>query len=63
MTQTEILWCAVTGAAVLWVAVHALVHALHHSKSGRRIPLLGMGRERDIFFIPGDNDDDDDDWD
>ncbi len=59
MTQTEILWCAVTGAAVLWVTVHAR----HHGKSGRHIPLLGMGRERDIFFIPGDNDDDDDDWD
>ena len=62
MTQTEILWCVVTGAAVLLVTVHAMVHALRRGKSGH-MPLLGMGRERDIFFIPGDEDDDDEDRD
>ena len=63
MNQAMTVWFLIAGILGLVFGFQALVHR-HGPQSrtharGRHI--IELGRDRDIFFIPGDKDDDDDD--
>lgn len=67
MTHPEIVWCAIAGvllcAFVLRFAVRFISDfrqgCFRHCHSGKRI--LEIGRETEMFYLPGDVDDDSDD--
>lgn len=67
MDQPTTIWCVIMGILFLTFAMHAIekmreLHrqpnrAINHS----RRHLIELGKERDIFFIPGDVKDDEND--
>lgn len=63
MNQAMTVWFLIAGILVLVFVFQALGHRhgvnRHTHPRGRHI--IELGRDRDIFFIPGDKDDDDDD--
>lgn len=63
MTQPMIMWCMIAGVLLCAFVLRAVdrYHAGNHSDDRRPHRFVEMGRERDIFYIPGDMDDDDSD--
>lgn len=62
MNHPMIVWCAIAGVllcAFLFSAVERYVNECrHHNHKSRH--LLEIGKEKDMFYIPGDVDEDDD---
>ncbi|MDE7141760.1 MAG: hypothetical protein K2O33_02565 [Muribaculaceae bacterium] len=55
MNVPFVTWCVIVFAVIAIVAGRALRHVwLDQRKAGRRMPLFGMGQEREEFFVPGD---------
>lgn len=71
MDQPTTIWCAIMGILFLTFSIHAIekMRELHrqpnrvHHHIFNRHHLIELGKERDIFFIPGDvKDDENDDY-
>lgn len=65
MNHPVIVWCAIVGALLCTFFIRAIHHRRHakvrvHAKHHRHF--LELGKEKEIFFVPGDPTDDDD-WD
>lgn len=62
MTRPMIVWCVIAGvllcAFLFRAAERYFIESRHHGHKPRHI--VEIGREKDIFFIPGDIDEDDD---
>lgn len=57
-----IVWCAIAGVllfAFLFRAVERYYTIFHH-KAHKHRHLFEIGKDKDIFFVPGDIDEDDD---
>lgn len=63
MNQAMTVWFLIAGILVLVFVLQALGHrhGAHRHTHARGHRIIELGRDRDIFFIPGDKDDDDDD--
>lgn len=62
MTLPMIVWCVIAGVLLLTFVFKAIErHSAGTHHCGVRHHILEIGKERDIFFLPGDPDDDDDD--
>lgn len=62
MNHPMIVWCAITGVllcAFLFRAVERYCKECRHRDHKPR-HILEFGKEKDMFYIPGDNDVDDD---
>lgn len=61
MNQQIFVWCAIVAVLLFALLFRAIVkrHATCHNKRFLMRRVFEIGRERDIFFIPGDCDDDD----
>ena len=62
MSQPMIAWCAIAGVLLCALLFRAIErhHNECHQNGRKHSHLFEIGREKDIFFIPGDIDDDDD---
>lgn len=69
MEQTVLIWCVIMGVLLLTFAMHAAArlrrsaHSPHtvagHHRNHHHHHFIELGRERDMFYIPGDRKDDD----
>lgn len=64
MDQTVIIWSVIMGVLLLTFAIHAVgrlrqAHSHRQTAHHPRHHFIELGRERDMFFIPGDRRDDD----
>jgi hypothetical protein len=59
-----IVWCVIAAVLVLVFAVRAIECCVAVRKNDKRRskPLFEAGREREVFYVPGDFDDADDDF-
>lgn len=62
MNQPMIIWCVIAGVLLLAFVLRSIER--HHASCGRHAHkprhIIEIGRERDMFYIPGDTDYDDD---
>lgn len=58
MTQQIMIWLVIVCGLALMFAVRAIVHVYHRHGAGH---VLTVGRDRDIFYVPGDCPESDDD--
>lgn len=54
MIQLMYFWYITVGIVLLIFLVNFIVYLLSHRKSYAHKSLIGIYRERDIFYIPGD---------
>lgn len=62
MSQPMIVWCAIAAIllfAFMLRAIERYYTECHHN-GGKPRHLFEVGKDKDIFFVPGDTDDDDD---
>lgn len=62
MSQPMIIWCTIVGVllvAFIFRAVERYYTEGHHN-GGKPKHLIEIGKDKDIFFIPGDINEDDD---
>lgn len=62
MSEPMIVWCVIAGVLLLAFVIRDIEKSLNgrrrHSAHGAH-HLFGMGKEREMFYIPGDVDDED----
>lgn len=65
MSQPMIVWCVIAGALLLTFVLRAVGHRYASVRQVDRKPrrFIEMGKDRDMFFIPGDVDEEDDEFD
>lgn len=65
MSQPMIVWCVIAGVLLLAFVLRAVEHRYATLRSVGRKPrrFIEMGKDRDMFFIPGDVDEEDDEFD
>ena len=62
MNQPMIVWCTIVGVllfAFVFRAVEYYFTERRHKAANRHHLALQIGKEREMFFVPGDADDDD----
>lgn len=60
MSQTMIIWFVITGILTTIFIARAIVARLHaHHTHAQHRGFISIGKDRDIFFLPGDSEDDD----
>lgn len=64
MYNPMIFWYAVVGLLLLVLVWHSLSrgHVTNHHRARHARHFIEIGKERDMFFAPGDPDKDDDDY-
>ncbi|CCX47536.1 unknown [Bacteroides sp. CAG:927] len=63
MSQPMIVWCTIAGLlllAFLFRAIERYFTECHPNNSNKPRHLFEVGKDKDIFFVPGDIDEDDD---
>ncbi|MDE5726814.1 MAG: hypothetical protein K2F86_06605 [Duncaniella sp.] len=61
MNEQMIRWCAIVGILLCIFITRCLVwYFSHPNRKARHSHLIEIGKEREIFFVPGDEEDDDD---
>lgn len=63
MSQPMIVWCVIVGALFFAFAFNAVWHFCKERRMGKKGKrhFIGMVKEREIFYCPGDMLDDEDD--
>ena len=61
MTQLMYFWYITVGIVLLTFLVNFIVYLLSHRRNHAHKSLIGIYRERDIFYVPGDKLNDEDD--
>lgn len=61
MSQPIIAWCVTAGMLLCTFMLHAILHYRSTHRNATHAPrhVIEIGREQDIFYIPGDTDDND----
>ena len=61
MSQPIIAWCVTAGLLLCTFMIHAILHYRSTHRNATHAPrhVIEIGREQDIFYIPGDTDDND----
>lgn len=63
MNEQMIIWCAIVGVLMCTFVVRGLLYHRKHSQRSavrhHRIPLIEIGKEKEIFYLPGDRYDED----
>lgn len=59
MTHLMYFWYITVGIVLLAFLVNFIHYLMSHKKSHKRTHLIGLSRERDILYIPGDKLEDD----
>lgn len=61
MTEPMIVWCAIAGVLLLAFLFRAVERYYAECRHTGRKPrhVIEIGKEREMFYIPGDTDDDD----
>lgn len=59
MTHLMYFWYITVGIVLLTFLVNFIHYLLSHKRSHKHNHLIGLSRERDIFYIPGDKLEDD----
>lgn len=54
MTHLMYFWYITVGIVLLTFLVNFIHYLLSHKKNHHHKPLIGISRERELFYIPGD---------
>lgn len=60
MTYQEIVWCAIAGVLLCAFIFRAIKRSCAECRKHEPRHIFEIGKDKDIFYIPGDIDDEDD---
>lgn len=63
MSQPMIVWCVIAGVLLfvfVFIAIERYFTECHHNDSDKPRHLFEVGKDKDMFFVPGDFDEYDD---